>query len=154
MKKKTINLYIFFSLLLVGVLFSSCSSIPAEEDLLSHYQEMLESGKAGLLGKLIDEKKMPVGGEVVRLGKVVWSEDRTSASFIIDGANSPSTVSKDDGSFVFLNIDPGEYVMVVRNIDINPIVIPEFPGSNTAAIFTTESDKILDVNIIKINTDN
>jgi hypothetical protein len=154
MKKKIISLYVFFVLLLAGVLFSSCSNLTAEKDLLSSYQGLLESGKAGLFGKLINEKEIPVEGEVVRLGKVVWSEDRTSASFIIDGANSPSTISEEDGSFVFLNIDPGEYVIVVRNIDINPIVIPELPGSNTAAIYTTESDQMLDVNIIKINTNN
>lgn len=154
MKKKIISLYVFFVLLLAGVLFSSCSNLTAEKDLLSSYQGLLESGKAGLFGELINEKEIPVEGEVVRLGKVVWSEDRTSASFIIDGANSPSTISEEDGSFVFLNIDPGEYVIVVRNIDINPIVIPELPGSNTAAIYTTESDQMLDVNIIKINTNN
>lgn len=153
MKKKLINTYIFVVLLVAVVLFTSCSNLTKKEALLSDYQVQLETGKAGLLGKLINENNAPVGGEVVRLARVVWSEDRTAASFVIDGANSPSTISEEDGLFIFLNLDPGEYVIVVRNIDINPIVIPKSPGSNEAAVFTTKSGQILDVNTIKINTD-
>ena len=152
MEKKIINLDVFLVLLIAIVLFTSCSSPTKEEDLLSIYQAQLESGKAGLLGKLVDENELPVSGEVIKLAKVVWNEEKTSAGFVIDGANSPSVISEEDGFFTFMNVDPGEYVIVVRNIDINPIVIPKAPGSNEAAIFTTQSDQILDVSIIKINT--
>lgn len=152
MEKKIINLDVFLVLLIAIVLFTSCSSPNKEEDLLSIYQAQLESGKAGLLGKLVNENELPVSGEVIRLAKVVWNEEKTSAGFVIDGANSPSVISEEDGFFAFMNVDPGEYVIVVRNIEINPIVIPRAPGSNEAAIFTIQSDQILDVSIIKINT--
>ena len=152
MEKKIINLDVFLVLLIAIVLFTSCSSPTKEEDLLSIYQAQLESGKAGLLGKLVNENELPVRGEVIKLAKVVWNEEKTSAGFVIDGANSPSVISEEDGFFTFMNVDPGEYVIVVRNIEINPIVIPRAPGSNEAAIFTIQSDQILDVSIIKINT--
>ena len=152
MEKKIINLDVFLVLLIAIVLFTSCSSPTKEEDLLSIYQAQLESGKAGLLGKLVNENELPVRGEVIKLAKVVWNEEKTSAGFVIDGANSPSVISEEDGFFAFMNVDPGEYVIVVRNIEINPIVIPRAPGSNEAAIFTIQSDQILDVSIIKINT--
>jgi len=151
-KKKITSLNGFVFLIVAIFLFTSCSLPAEEEDFRSNFQIQLESGKAGLLGKLVNENEEPIEEEVIRLAKVIWSEDKTSASFVIDGANSPSTISEEDGFLVFLNINPGDYVIVVRNIDINPIVIPKSPDSNEAAVFTMISNEILDVGIIKINT--
>lgn len=152
MKKKLITLVIT-ALFLLGSLFfwASCTFYDQFPDKKNDLQSQLTSGKSGLYGYLTDKDGKTIPDEVVKLASVVWSDDNTQGSFIIDGANSPSTYSKEDGSFLFININPGEYVIVVRNVEFNPIIIPKSPTSNEAAIYTTIADELLNVGTIQID---
>ena len=72
--------------------------------------------KSAIVGQLLTQKGgspaiLPRMG--MRLAQVVWNEQRTDGSFILDSAGSPLATSKDDGSFSFLNIEPADYVIVV-----------------------------------------
>ena len=72
------------------------------EDTFSNYQGMLNQ-KSGLLENYYEKKSLLAGSCEAWKGRL--SEDELS-QFYHRWGNSPSTVSKDDGSFV-LNIDPG-----------------------------------------------
>lgn len=142
---------IFTSILFIIFSMNSCQTVVDESIVLELYKKSLKPNLAGLLGVIIDSNNDPVVNEVVRLGEVVWNNDKSVGNFIIDGAHSPSTITDENGIFVFLNIEPIEYVIVVRNVDVNPVIIPELDDSNKAAIYSPGENEILDVGILYIN---
>lgn len=142
-------------IVIVVLLCSSCQTIPEStpvvDSVVDSVIDILETNLTGIVGKLQDEQNNPIAGEVVRAAIVVWNEDKTTGNFIIDGARSPSTISDENGVFVLMNIPPQEYVIIVGDIEVDPIVIPESEGSNIAKIFAPVIDEILDVGILTID---
>lgn len=134
-------------IIIVGLLCSGCKTVPEETPVVV----MLESNLTGIVGVLQDEQKKPISGQVVRAAIVVWNEDKTAGSFILDGAHSPSTISEDNGVFKLMNIVSQEYVIIVGDIERDPLVIPEIEGSNKAKIFVPMIGEVLDVGILIIN---
>jgi hypothetical protein len=47
------------------------------------------------------------------LATVTWNSDRTSGIFALEVNRAPTTRSQADGGFVFVDVQPGEYVLVV-----------------------------------------
>jgi len=122
---KKLNCLIVISvLLLVG-----CNVKNSEKEVGFAYTP--EAGKSILHGKIISQDDQPQTEITVRLAKVYYGEGENGA-FVLDEANSPSTISEADGSFLFLNIEPGDYVIfigkfhtkykIVSEIDESPIV--------------------------------
>ena len=96
-----------------------------------------EPGKSTVHGSLITPEQTALSDVVVRLAEVYRFGDE-QGTFILDEAQSPSTISQEDGQYVFLNISPGEYVLfvgrlhaeykVVSEADETPIVYEVGPG--------------------------
>jgi hypothetical protein len=73
-----------------------------------------ESGQATVRGMVRAEQvDVPMVQTFVFLAPVTRQD--SEAIFVLDTANSPTTTTASDGSFVIQNIMPGEYVIIVGN---------------------------------------
>jgi len=124
---------------------------PENTATIENYSDKLEPDLTGIHGVILDQQNNPMSNVVVRAAVVVWNEDRTAGNFVLDGSQSPSTISDDKGVFVLMNIIPQEYVLIVGDIDVNPIVIPESEESNKAKIFLPTMGEVLDVGTFHID---
>lgn len=124
---------------------------PDNKATAENYEYKLEPDLTGIRGVIVDQQNNPISDVVVRAAVVVWNEDRTAGNFILDGSQSPSTISDDKGFFILMNIIPQEYVLIVGDIDVDPVVIPESDGSNKAKIFIPIINEILDVGTFHID---
>jgi hypothetical protein len=111
--------------LLIGfiLLFSvGCSSM----NLIDKTDEMdlPEDGKANFYGYVMVDANAPAPERVVRLAKVYRGSENDGA-FILDEGQSPSTISGEDGLFTFMNVEPGEYVLMVKKADGTYMVVAD-----------------------------
>lgn len=129
MKKCLFLLTMFLLIFLLG-----CEALAT---LSSEQMPSPDSDKSIIHGRLLSPEQMPLDGVVVRLAQVYRFGD-DQGTFILDEAQSPSTISEEDGQYVFLNISPGEYVLfigrlhadykIVSEADETPIVYEVGPG--------------------------
>ena len=71
-------------------------------------------GRAVVIGKLRNLKSVGVVASIrVFLARIYYSADGSSAAFGLDIRTSPRAVSEVDGSFVFADVEPGEYLLMV-----------------------------------------
>jgi len=124
-----------------------------QENIQQSLEENLDENMSGLYGLVMNKDGTPLANEVARLGEVIWNEDRSEGNFVIDGAWSPSTITDENGFFSFINIKPGEYVIVVRDINTNPIIVPDPENSNEAAIYLTKPNEMINIGAIVIDPD-
>ncbi|HXF60390.1 MAG TPA: hypothetical protein VNK95_02160 [Caldilineaceae bacterium] len=90
----------------------------------------------------------PLAGSGVRLGNVIWNEDHTDGTFVIEGSKSPGADIAADGTFAFLDLPPGEYVMVVGDLLGKHEVIVDADGK--AKIFVAEAGEVTDLGTIGV----
>lgn len=103
----------------------------------------------GLVGQLVsDSNGAPLGDTVVRLARVFWNEEHTEGVYVLEGARSPSSITDSNGFFVFKDVDPGDYVMIVGDVYGDHVIISNPNG--TARIFTIEQGKIMDAEQVKV----
>ena len=105
---------------------------------------------AAMTGQIISTStSQPMASTVVRLARVFWNEQHTDGAFVLEGARSPATVADDSGFFVFENLNPADYVLVVGEVLGDHVIVSEPDGS--ARIFTAEEDKVTDVGQIFVD---
>ena len=102
--------------------------------------------KAAIIGQAVStlvDPPIPLGQTIVRLAQVFWNDDHTDGAYVLEGASSPSTVSDNNGFFAFANILPGDYVVVVGNVNAQYEIISQADGK--PVIYTVAADSTLDV---------
>lgn len=99
----------------------SQTSIPATNTLLNPSVPILnvpdpESDKTTVVGRVINPSNSNAYSQTeVQLAPVIRNE-KNEAAFVLDVGRSPSTVTRDDGSFALENIPAQEYVIVVGDV--------------------------------------
>lgn len=101
-----------------------------------------EAGMATVTGRVISEESgMPLAATVVRLAEVVRQEEK--GAYVLDVAFSPGTDSDGEGFFIFENVDPLEYVIVVGDVyDIYKVMADE---DGKAKTWISVEDQILNI---------
>jgi len=85
-----------------------------------------ETGFAIIYGELVTPTNEPIKDMTIRLARVYRFDDLDDeGTFILDDAKSPSATSDDQGKYMFLNIEPGEYVLIIGSIHIDYKIISE-----------------------------
>jgi len=108
-----------------------------------------ESGKATVTGSVYSlTYNQPIVGIPVSLSEIIRDESGEGV-YVYDPAFSPTTDSLPGGYFVFENVDPGEYVVVVGNVEINTYkIVAEADG--LPKIFNAAVDQITELPIIEV----
>jgi ABC-type Fe3+-hydroxamate transport system substrate-binding protein len=108
--------------------------------------------RATVTGIVISQRtNKPMVEVPVQLAGVFYEGDR--GAFVLDTAQSPTTTTDGQGRFVFVDIDPQDYVVVIGNVEVNDyVIIPDESGR--AKIFTAVSGEVLDTNLHTILLEN
>jgi hypothetical protein len=110
------------------------------------------SGTTGMAGMVLSSAYQPakiLGTTPMRLAAVQWNKDHTDGIFILTGSRSPGTTSEADGRFLFADIPPGDYVIVVGEVIGTNEIFSKPDGK--PYIFTVEKGKVTDVGTVTVN---
>jgi hypothetical protein len=154
-QKKVIR---FVYVLLLLIIFSACSSQISSDPITtqSHPTKISfpipETDKAVFAGRVVDMSGIPISNLQLRLAEVYRSEDESSdGAYILDTAFSPGAISDENGYFIFSNIEPMEYVLVLGNPEkVYEIITDE---SGKAKVWETEANQVLDIGELKTDFD-
>ena len=106
--------------------------------------------KAIITGRLINATDgKPMSGILVRLAEV-YRNDAGEGSYVLDQALSPGTESDENGYYVFENLTPGEFVLVLGDPLVKYLIISE-PNSEKAKVWKVEPGKILDIGELSVD---
>jgi hypothetical protein len=143
-KMKPLRILIIPIFFIIALQTSCTSRKPASEVILT-------PTKATIIGRVnttYTGSVTPLTNTVVRLAKVFWNADKTDGAFVLEGASSPSAITNQKGEFVFENIDPADYVIVVGEAEGDNEIIAKPNGE--AKIYTVEPDIALDVGTLTV----
>ncbi len=110
-----------------------------------------ESGKATIVGRVMHQQGYPMVNTVVRLADVARGAEGRGGAFVLDLARSPGTFTDQNGYFNIQNVKPGEYVIVVGDVEATGVyeIISEQNGS--AKIWTLPVDQVTDIGVLTVN---
>ncbi len=94
------------------------------------------------------KKPQALVGMPVRLAQVFWNADKSDGAFVLEGATSPSALIQEDGYFLFPNVVPADYVIVVGDPFGQNAIITEPNGK--ARVITLEAGKTLDLGKLEV----
>ena len=145
------------TLLLISIFLLSCSKEtlnaiegvikPTLTPLNTPTEIVIEDSNTGIVtGVLLfkdGEITKPVSNVSMFLAEVLKDENGIPRVVSMNRTDSPRAATDIKGQFVFLNVPPGEFGLVL-DIVIKAYLLPE-PDSDTDLIITVESDKIIDL---------
>lgn len=115
------NLRVIFLFILTALVVAGCTSPTSEvvNEVENKELPLPEAGKATVTGHVISSTTNETLSDfIVRLAEVVRPpEEQGGDIFILDQAFSPGTKTDSNGIFIFENVDPKEYVIVVGDIE-------------------------------------
>ncbi len=111
-----------------------------------------EQGRATIVGRLVSaETGEPLAKTVVRLAEVYYASENRSPEngvYVLDNAFSPSATTDENGFFVFSNVEPRDYVIIVGDIYVKYIVISNPDGA--PKVWTASPDQVTDLGEISV----
>lgn len=132
---------------LFALLLSACAQSTATEENLPTVPPPA-AGMTSVTGRVIHKNTNdPFPNTIVRLAEVVRS-DTGDDVYVLDHAFSPGVKTNEKGIFLFENVDPIEYVIVVGNVENLYEIIPKEDGK--PRVWVTYADEVLDVGDLKV----
>lgn len=136
-------------ILIFGILFtalSGCSKIAHQGKIVP----TPETGKATIVGQVLNLDGVPIKGITIQLAEVYrGSPESENGAFVLDTAFSPATITDENGFFVIANIIPGEYVLVVGDVENNNYTIIA-QDNGRPRVWKVSVDQILDLGTLKV----
>lgn len=146
------NLRVVFLVVLAVTVLTGCTSPTADIEYEVEKIELSlpEAGKATVTGNVISSTtNEPLSDFIIRLAEVVRPpEEQGGDIFILDQAFSPGTKTDSSGVFIFENIDPKEYVIVVGDIERTYEVVSGEDG--LPMVWDAVSDEVTDFGEIRV----
>lgn len=106
------------------------------------------AGKGSVIGQLDSPDPKMLLGFIVYLGDVVKVQDKYGG--FLDNTKAPSTmVDSHNGKFLFMNVTPGTYTLIIYEVGIGGKVYLDSNGS--AMLVKVEAGKIQDLGKIPFN---
>ena len=102
------------------------------------------AGQVVGIGSTAPIKKTPI-----YLAQVHWDDQHKNAAYALDISRSPATTTDQNGFFVFSDLPPNEYTLIVGDFYGRNDVVREKNGN--ARIFQPEAGKTLDVDVVQVN---
>ncbi len=106
--------------------------------------------KATVVGKVLSlTGSKPYANTVIFLC-LVHTQNGESA-LMLDTSSSPAAKTDAEGNFVFTNIAPADYAMVVGDPMISYVIVPEEKDKNKARVWTAAANKVLDLGTLQVD---
>jgi hypothetical protein len=126
---------------------------PGATPALDNLVEKPEAGKASIVGQIYQKTDeaaefLPYGDVRIYLGKVLKDDSGNKIMGAINQAYDPMTFSDMEGVFIFNNIDPGAYIIVL-NLPPTQLRMLRHPGTEKTIIVEVEEGQIFNVGELK-----
>jgi hypothetical protein len=111
-----------------------------------------QPGMATVVGQVVEvDSGDPLGDVIIRLAEVVREEEGEGEGvFLLNHSSSPGARTDQKGYFVFPDIKPGEYVVVVgEGENMNDYDIIEDGDTGKAKVWNATVDEISDWGVIR-----
>lgn len=109
--------------------------------------EITPSADAGVVSGILlldsGEEAEPVSSTILSLAEVLTDSQGRERAASYDRINSPATTTDEQGRFVFTNIPPGTYGLVLDTV-MNSYLLLQ-PGTQRAMTITVEAGEIVDL---------
>ncbi len=138
---------IFIQLIVSSIFLSSCSLFQGsggKSTVQVTPPPQPSAGTATVVGQIVElETDKPLANVIVRLADVIREEE--GGVFILNHYSSPGTRTDPQGFFIFSDLNPGEYVMVVGDGEnSNDYDIIEDEDTGNAKVWNAPPDEISD----------
>jgi hypothetical protein len=110
-----------------------------------------EAGKATIVGQINNKTGDPMINTIVRMAVVVRGAEGRGGAYILDISRSPGTITDEYGYFTIQNVDAGEYVIVVGDIEITGVYEIISQPNGPARVWELAADQITDVGVITVS---
>lgn len=142
--------------LVAVVALAACTRTPdtpqPTQEALPPIEVTVSADEGAVTGKVVSTAgggETPLGNTTVWLAYVEWAEDGRNGAFYVDGAASPSTITRSDGSFVIQGLEARDYVIVVGDLYGRHFVPTNPDGS--ARIYVVNAGEVLDIGALKVD---
>jgi len=110
-----------------------------------------ESGKATAIGQIKHQDGSPFNDVIVRLANVARDAQGKGGAYILDIGRSPTTNTDAYGSFIIDNIDPGDYVIVIGDVEVPQLYEVVQESNGDAKVWTFPVDQVTDVGTLTVS---
>jgi hypothetical protein len=140
--------FLWLTLLIILGLSTACSKTISPTDVAKNpdIDQLVStladpaSGKATVVGQVFDkESNKPITATSIRLGEVY--RQGGEGAYVLDTAFSPGAYTDDKGMFVMSDIQPGEYVVIIGDVNDVYVIIPD--ENNHPKTFTAIKGEIV-----------
>jgi hypothetical protein len=108
------------------------------------------TGMSAVAGQVVGiGSTTPIKKTPIYLAQVHWDGQHKNAAYALDIARSPATTTDQNGFFVFSDLPPDEYTLIVGDFYGRNDVVREKNGD--ARIFQPVAGKTLDVEVVQVN---
>ena len=112
-------------------------------------------GRSVVTGRVFSlSRNQPLSFTIVRLAQVFRRTSdgqvlENDGAYLLDGARSPAAATNEQGLFVFVDVDPLEYVLVIGEAEgVNALVTEQ---SGRAKVWEAIAGDVLDVGEVRVN---
>jgi len=119
----------FIGILMLLILLSGCTSTDTPPGVDIPTLSPPTAGMSSVTGRVIHKQtKEPFTNTIVRLAEIVRPEQGEDV-FVLDQAFSPGARTDEAGIFVFQDVEPKEYAIVVGDVERIYEIIPDSSGA-------------------------
>lgn len=141
------KLRLLFLVILIALIFSSCQSEPTS---VAPVIPTPEPDKAVITGHLIHKGTgIAYVDTLVRLAEV-YRNDAGDGAFALDQSFSPGAYTDENGYFIFTNLTPGEFVIVLGDPAVDYLIILD-DTTQKAKIYQVDAGKTLDIGDLSVD---
>jgi hypothetical protein len=112
-----------------------------------------EPGKATIVGRVVSEQtNEPIPNVAVKLADFYRDGETDGGNYVLDLASSPSILTDPEGEFTLHNVNVGEYVIVVGDVEAGEGAYQIIGNADgTARVWNAEADQTLDAETLQVN---
>ena len=145
---RLVKTLLFFALLIA---ISACQT-RNQSDLQQAVDKVTPSADQGvLIGQVISTKtNQPLTNTIVRLAEILWNDkENLDGTYILNGATSPGAETDESGIFIFPDLKPADYVVVVGDLIGYNVIISNPDGK--ARVFTIDPNKTTQIEPLRVD---
>ncbi len=129
---------------------ASCGSAPPQPQVNRPPIPTPSAGMSTLYGQVIGSSgNAPIKKTPIYLAAIHWDAQHKNAAYALDISHGPATTTDQNGFFVFTELPPNEYALVVGDFYGQNDVVRESNGN--ARIYQPEAGKTLDAGVVQVN---
>jgi hypothetical protein len=108
------------------------------------------AGMSILFGQVVGSgSTAPIKKTPIYLAQIHWDAQHKNAAYALDISRGPATLTDQNGFFVFKDLPPNEYALIVGDFYGQNDVVRESNGN--ARIYQPAAGKSVDVGVVQVN---